>query len=231
MTTPLALTPESVANCRLDAGNDSRFVRCITIQHGTDIIASEDQGRLGRTFYPNHTDQTQFSIELVFVHWEEYNDLGVWLKSYMSDVLSEKASAMRVRCDLREFDRLGVLAGGVSFGDHVGAVTYGMALTFLGARDAITIKSPAVSSFGGSASTDYDQYGRYFYPAGTQLGADNAAAQFYDDVPSGVNVPGGTTPQDLNGIHQILGIDPALTLLAPNPNPIDTQPIGLGLRG
>lgn len=232
MTTPTPPIPVG-ANCRFDTASDTKWVRCITLQYGLDIVSSEDQGRLGRTFYPNHTDTHSFSVECIFTTYEEMQSVASWLQNYMQQVLNNTASSIRVRVPARNFDRQGVLAGGVTFGDKAAVVTYGMVLTFVGAIDAVINSSaPVLSKFVG-AGTDYTEYGQFFYPAGVQLSGKESAPQFYDDVPTGATTQQKSSPASAAQqvqINNILGgfqgsyLVPGL--ITTYPNTVPSQPTG-----
>lgn len=184
------------ANCRLDTKTGTRNVRCTEISYGVDIVSTEDTGRTGKSFNPMYTDSNAFAILLVFTSYAEAQATMNWFKSYVDDVLNDRADVMRVRIDAREFDRVGVPQSGMTFGQHVGQYVWTSTIQFVGARDPVTIKSTDLSQFvpGGG---DYTQYGQYFYPAGTQLSGSASAEAWGGDIPTGFLLALGRMPDSV----------------------------------
>lgn len=194
------------ANCSLITDSDSRRVRCDALSYGIDVVSSEDVGRLSRTFNPHHTDSHSFSLRIVCSTHEEFTELNTWLHDFVKSTIQGKGTVMRVQVPSRDFDRVGVLQGGIEFGTHVGEVTFPITLTFIGARDAVTTTTAILSQFVPSG-TDYKEYGQYFYPAGTQLSGDERPSSYGEDIPTGFLAGVATQIADILAPPTLLGPD------------------------
>ena len=175
------------ANCTISIANFGAVrVKAMRATHGMSVVAYNGggQSRHGEAFYPSKRTSGSFELVLKFSSYEGYERVGVWLQRYMIWAGNPKALATPVRVQIpsRDFDKIGALEKGPSFGDQVAATSYEMNLGFVGARDPMAMGGTYVSRF--QRPKVKDPAAEYFYPAGTQLsGQQNGWDTAYDYLP------------------------------------------------
>jgi hypothetical protein len=124
-----------------------------------------------------------FIVSLVFNSWDAYQAAANWFRMYMTlaaDPNSPGVSPMVVQVPSRNFYGVGIPETGVSFGDHVPAITYPMNISFTGTQDAY---SPNENDYAVPTNSSMQDAGNpYFYPLAVQLQAgQDTGAQLYDN--------------------------------------------------
>ena len=139
-----------------------------TVEHGLVIMAEESASRMRRTYYQQRTYTDSFDIAVACLSYAHYAELASWLQGYgkrLADIGGNLGPA-RVTVPSRQFDKVGVLTSGVTFGDSRPSVVYRMRLTFIAAGDlqsvASNFKLPSGDTF----------VAPFYYPAGTQNNAN-----------------------------------------------------------
>lgn len=182
-------------------------VRATQVAHGMDVIAYAQDGesRAGSTFYPAKRADSDFDLTMIFTSANRYSAINRWLQGYVDWAASPDnvASPMRVVVAKRSFDMTGVLKGGITFGRQVGSASYGMTLSFVGARSPIDLKAQSVSTYS-KARAGGDKALVYFNPSGTQLKNSAYGWDYIYDSPSGTlllnNDVSGTLDQVIPGL-------------------------------
>ena len=152
-------------------GNAAFYV--IHVAYGVAASVMEAESAHQRTAYFHNVYADNFVISMQFNSWDNYNAAANWFSAYMlAAATSDGAiSPMTVVVPSRNFVGVGVPETGVSFGDHVPAITYPMTVSFVSAVDS---QSPTEISWvppekPGPANSS-------FYPL------DNGASPYYDSV-------------------------------------------------
>ena len=179
-------------NCTISIANFGRArVRATRVVHGMSVVAyaGEDQSRAGKAFYPSKRTSGSFELTLVFSRDKGYRQVMEWLQRYQRWAGNPKTQAnpCRVLIPSRDFDKIGVLESGVTFGDDVRDITHKVTLAFAGASDPIDFKNSVVSKYVRAKSKDPSL--PYFYPAGSQLkGTASGWDMIYDIDPDEVTL-------------------------------------------
>jgi hypothetical protein len=152
-------------------GNAAFYV--IHVAYGVAASVMEAESANQRTAYFHNVYADNFVISMQFNSWENYNAAALWFSGFMlAAVASDGAiSPMTVAVPSRNFVGVGVPETGVSFGDHVPAITYPMTVSFVSALDAQT---PTEVSWVPPANPG--PANSSFYPL------DNGASPYYDSV-------------------------------------------------
>lgn len=204
----------SGTNCYLAAPSMNYVgVRATQVAYGMDVItyAADGQSRNGSTFYPAKRADSDIDLTLIFSDRQHYIDVNRWLQRYVDRVSNPSASASPIRIILpaRKFDMTAVLKSGIVFGRKVGEVTFGMTLSFSGARSPMSLKSEQVSSFALPTSKQ-DASLPYFYPGGTQLKGTTYGWDTLYDEPAGWSLLSHDNDGSLTDNGVIPGMTPSL---------------------
>jgi len=152
-------------------GNAAFYV--IHVAYGVAASVKEAESANDRTAYFHNVFADNFVISMQFNSWENYNAAADWFSFYMLAAANADTpiSPMTVVVPSRNFMGVGIPETGVSFGDHVPAITYPMTVSFVSALDsqAPTEISWAPPQNPGPANSS-------FYPL------DNGASPYYDSV-------------------------------------------------
>jgi hypothetical protein len=153
------------------------------IAYGVEAIFSDADARAERTVYFHNVVNDNFVISMVFNSWASYNAAANWFRGYMSqaaDPENQGVSPMVVQVPSRNFIGIGIPETGISYGDHVPAITYPMTVSFTGASDYS--QASEISYTPPQNSSIYDAGNPYFYPLGIQLASpyQSVDAQTYD---------------------------------------------------
>lgn len=175
-------------NCVISIANFGRArVRATRVVTGMSVVAyaSESQSRTGAAFYPSKRTSGSFELTLVFAQDRSYRRVCEWLERYSRWSANPKtpASAARVMIPARKFDMVGVIRSGIEYGDAVSDVTHSVTMSFVGARDPLDLRDPAISRFRMGRNRK-DKALPYFYPAGRQLRGDAYGSDFDWDTQS-----------------------------------------------
>lgn len=147
------------------------------IAYGIEIEADSDTTRHHVAFYAKKVVPTAFEITVVCRSFEEYENVGNWLKGYGDKVSggTAQAATMRVQVPAFKFDRLGIPQGGITFGDRLDAVVYRFRLSFLGTQDPLA--EGAASQFKDASAED--RAIPYFYPVNQLRGQEEGEDLLY----------------------------------------------------
>lgn len=153
-------------------GNAAFYV--IHVAYGVASSVMQSESANNRTAYFHNVFADNFVVSMEFNSWESYNAAATWFQGYMTqaaDPNTTSISPMTVTVSSRNFIGVGIPETGVSFGDHVPAITYPMTVSFVSAVDsqAPTEISWAPPQNPGPANSS-------FYPL------DNGASPYYDSV-------------------------------------------------
>lgn len=99
-------------------------VPLVSVDFGMTVIATEDQGRDNRIFYPMQVQQDTFSISAIFTSKARMNTFNRWLwqyAEYASTPDAGMAMGLRVQVPVRRFDYMGFPTDGWSY--HFAPVT------------------------------------------------------------------------------------------------------------
>lgn len=169
------------ATLTYSAGNSRRGfkVRCNTVVHGTEMIATESQARMRRAYYPHRLSPTQFAIGVECVGYYEHKALSSWLMEFSGFVLNPSlqdvsGAVMTVSVPSRDFMRKGIPVAGIEFGDRVGSMVFTPVIVFETAYDPSDPAAFRASKFDGSFAMALDRDVKYFYPLSPQLNGDDA---------------------------------------------------------
>lgn len=162
-------------NCLLSIeGYGERRVKAIRVSHGISIINfgnDESKSRRGKHFLTYRRTSGSFDLRLIFSTYDEYADLMDWLKRYVIRNQSQHRAPKPVRVIIpaRNFDKIGTLEGGLTFGDKALGVTYSVDLKFMGSSDPLDLKDDKILSIFELPKDTSDPALPYLYPAGSQL--------------------------------------------------------------
>lgn len=184
------------ANCLISiADYGAHRVKATRVTHGMSVVAYSGEGvsRRGRAFYPSKRTSGSFELDLVFTTYGGYRKIANWLERYSRWASNPKSLATPVRVVIpsRNFDKVGVLEEGLTFGDVVAATSYTMTLAFVGSRDPMEMNGRNLSMFRLPKNID-DPALPYLYPAGTQLKVGETGFDtIYDEPVEDLVNPGG----------------------------------------
>ena len=162
------------ANCTVSiAGHGKKAVRATRVVHGMSVVAyaSEGQSRARKTFYSSKRTSGSFELTLTFATHAGYTAFNEWLERYARQSANPRAvpAPVRVIIPSRNFDKVGALSGGVTYGDEIDATSYQITLSFVGSRDPLDLGVKTnLSQFQMPKSKDLAL--PYLYPGGKQLG-------------------------------------------------------------
>jgi hypothetical protein len=152
-------------------GNAAFYV--IHVAYGVAASVQEAESAHQRTAYFHNVYADNFVVSMQFDSWENYNAAANWFSDFMlaASTADGAISPMTVVVPSRGFVGVGIPETGVSFGDHVPAITYPMTVSFVSAIDALapTEVSWVPPANPGPANSS-------FYPL------DNGASPYYDSV-------------------------------------------------
>lgn len=168
----------------------SARVRVTELAYGMEIIsyAPDGQSRAGSTFYPAKRADSDIDLALIFSSRKHYEQVNSWLQRYVDSVGNPKAkvnSPVRITLPARNFDMVAVIKNGITFGRRVGETSFGMTLSFSGARSTVAPTSTTASFFTMSRSRGKDPALTYLYPSSTQLSGTDVGWDTLADEPSG----------------------------------------------
>lgn len=184
-------------------------VRATTVAYGMDIIsyAPDGESRSGSTFYPAKRADSDFDLTVIFTSAARYAQVNKWLERYVDWAANPNtaASPVRVTIPQRNFDMTGVIKDGISYGRKVADVSYGMTLSFVGARSPIDLKARSVSTYSAARAGGKDAALRYFTPSGTQLKSTASGWDYVYDEPPGTLLLNNEETGPLAGVIPGLG--------------------------
>lgn len=203
------LTELSNSNCTLSytatGGTWSMRARCNQVGHSFAMIATESQARSTRGYYPQQRATGPFMLGLELNGYREFQAVMSFMAGYISAALRSTTGIplMSVSVPAREFWRIGIPTGGVSFGDHVGSNVFLPLLEFesvtdpLDPRLAVGFDPDLISVFDENrpAGTSPDDTTRFFYPATASTNDPNAQGNaLYDASPTPFRLPRAGEP-------------------------------------
>lgn len=162
-------------------------VQVETLIHGLSIFnlggreVNTQESRTGRHFFTTHRSSGGFTIEIIFTSHPAQENFHQWMEKYTrwaADPTTD-ASPARVVIPRRNFDKLGVLDGVISYGDQFGKVLYKTSLKFMGGSDPVDLSGEGVNLLsmvneGENSEADLVR----LQPAGTAVGSLN----YFNDV-------------------------------------------------
>jgi hypothetical protein len=119
-------------------GNAAFYV--IHVSYGVSASFVEAEAANDRSVYFHNVYTDNFAISMQFDSWENYNAAANWFRlfmAYSADPDTSSISPMTVVVPSRNFYGQGIPQTGVSFGDHVPAITYPMTVSFVGALSSV----------------------------------------------------------------------------------------------
>jgi hypothetical protein len=166
------------ANCLLNAvGHGVWNVRASRIGFGIRVTSNESSSRFGRAFYAAGRVSSDFTVSILFGDNEgEYRAFANWMQDFGRKVADPDSEVkfMQVIYLPRNFVRSGFYKNGVTFGDSVAEISFGMNLTFVGAHSAedYVDYQGAQSQFRGPKDSP-------FYPGGYQESGISKETELY----------------------------------------------------
>lgn len=198
------ITELSNANCTLSytatGGTWLMQTRCNQVGHSFAMIATESQARSTRGYYPQQRATGPFMLGLELRGYQEFEAVMGFMAGYIGAILRNATGIplMSVSVPSRDFWRIGIPTGGVSFGDHVGSNVFLPKLQFesvtdpLDPRLAVGFDPDMISVFDENrpAETSPDDATRFFYPATASTNDPNAqGSTLYDAPPTPYRAP------------------------------------------
>lgn len=194
---PTYRTDLSNANCTMEFTSASATrvlrARCDAVSHSFEVIATESHARSTNAFYPQQRATGPFTIRLLLKGYREQKAAMEYFESYILASLSTVTALplMSVSVPSRDFWRIGVPTGGVTFGDHVGSNVFAPVLQFesvtdpLDPRLATGFDPNLISYFDANRpeGTSPDGVSRFFYPASASTNDPNALGEALYDAP------------------------------------------------
>ena len=187
-------------------------VKVTDISFGPTFVATEDQGRNNRIFYPRQVQLDMFSVGLIFGALAERDTFNHWLWGYVhfaSSPVYKTSTPMRVTVAARSFDFVGIPVQGWSYRRAPVAlddVAWPETLLFDGASPVDgTVWLGQASWFVGPQAAQEGQvqlsYPNQFYgPGNPGGGSPSAEARLYD-IPTGPGKPPGAVQRTTQGHH------------------------------
>ncbi len=166
------------------------------VAYGVASSADQAESANDRTMYFKNVFTDDFYVSFVFNSWEAYQDGANWFSLYMAlaaDPDNTSIAPMTVYVPSRNFIGQGIPETGVSFGDHVPAITYPMTISFIGSLSSI---APTEQDWNppakpGTANTS-------FYPIQNSYGINPGDAAIYDQPPPPTSVtPNASAPANI----------------------------------
>lgn len=179
------------------------FFRVTRVSHGINIDYNEEEQATLHTLYLDRQIDDNFSVTILCVGHNEYENAVQWFEAYGSFVTNadnSNISPMSVVVPSVNFAGLGVPTVGMSHGDMIGELVYPVTLEFVG-LDSLDFTQ-------GSTYTQAQFHGQsqYFYPSGVQTGADTSSTDaILYDLPPATTTPGKGQSNTGAGIVQPIG--------------------------
>ena len=120
-------------------GNAAFYVTHVA--YGVASSVDEAEAANFRTAYFHNVWTADFYISLVFNSWDAYQAGADWFRGYMtsaSDPNNTSLSPMTVVVPSKNFYSQGIPEMGISYGDHVPAITYPMTVSFVASVSSIS---------------------------------------------------------------------------------------------
>lgn len=168
-------------NCILKPINYSdRHVRATAVYMGVSFIASEDESRVRRAFYPVRATSGSFGSQFAFKSWAELNSFVAWLRGYLDRIAnphSVNVGPISFILPSRNLVKVGVPKGGVIYEDRFDSLTYYVNLQWLGTSDPIGDigKTDGLASF--FTKSPNNPQSKWFYPTTIPLDGSDAYSQ------------------------------------------------------
>lgn len=163
-------------NATIRTGKHGSYrVRAVGLGYGLGVIATQEESKQRRAFYPLVTTSSSFTITLAFVSWEERERFNKWMSNFMEKVVNGRGfhAAMEIRVPSRDFIRTAVPEGPIEYGEGVTDVGYEMSISFVGSSDPVDpskgAKAAELAYFEMPGKKKGRQISKHFYPAGHQL--------------------------------------------------------------
>lgn len=181
-------------------GVGKRRIRVTKLDQKVSIIASEDEAKRRRAFYPKIVTSSGFTMEIVFLSYEERASFTRWLSNYMDSVVSDTAESgvMTVSVPKYEFVRTCIPETELEYGEGTTDLAYTLTMGFVGASDPVSLdlggRMSGVSFF---QMPKNNLTSKFFYPSGRQVkGAESLDGTMFDDTTAipGIDSPGGEAP-------------------------------------
>ena len=174
-----------ISNCTFAAkGYGYMTAQAIDVSFGPTFIATEDEGRDNRVFYPRQVQLDMFSVTLVFSLLADRDAFHHWLwgyTSFASSPVHKTVSPMRVTVSDRQFDFVGMPVQGISY-----------------RRSPVTLEEvtwPSTIAFDGASPVNAEvwaaQESWFVAPA---MAVQGQLQQFYPNQFYGPGNPGGGSP-------------------------------------
>jgi len=177
-------------------GNAAFYV--IHVAYGVSSSYVEAEAAHDRSVYFHNVYTDNFIISLQFNSWAAYHAGADWFSFYMAkaaDPDNMNISPMTVMVPSRNFVGVGIPETGVSFGDHVPAITYPMSVSFVGTLNTIT---PTENDYGPPAKPGVNN--STFYPIENSYAINPSDSTLYDVPTPPVAVTSNTSvPANLIG--------------------------------
>jgi len=193
--------------------------RCGRVQWGFTQIYDEAEGRLHRSMYPHQVTTQPFQVTALCKGFNERKVLTDWMREYAEFAVTPDPRTnikMTVNVPSRKFLQVGVIKGGIEYGDHVGSMLWMVNFTFECAYDPLDTNAAVHASYFDYADADVLlKESLYFYPQsdantlrGRQFGSDftatiepvyDAGAVTYDQTTVSTTDDGTSTSTDTGG--------------------------------
>ena len=157
-------------------GNAAFYV--IHLSYGVSASYELAEAARDRTVYFHNVFTANFIATLQFDSWEAYQAASDWFSlfmAYSSDPDINNISPMTVIVPSKNFVGQGIPETGVSFGDHVPAITYPMTVNFVGALNSF---NPTENSWTPPAKPGINN--STFYPIDNSYAINPDDATLYD---------------------------------------------------
>lgn len=129
-----------MSNCLISIKDyGARYVTATRVAFGHTLYTNEDEARNFAVLNTTNMTSGDFTLGIVCKSYPEYRELMDWLEGYVRSTAhpDTPTNPARVVIPARDFDKVGILTGGITFGDSFDSVTYRSALRFQGAEDTI----------------------------------------------------------------------------------------------
>lgn len=175
-------------------GNAAFYV--IHVAYGVSSSFVEAESANDRSVYFHNVYTDNFVVSMQFDSWENYNAAANWFRLFMgraADPDIPSISPMTVMVPSRNFIGQGIPETGVSFGDHVPAITYPMTVSFVGALNSI---APTENSWTPPAKPGVNN--STFYPIDNSYAINPGDSALYDvPTPPVAPTPNNSKPANI----------------------------------
>ena len=116
-------------------------------------------------------------IEIIFTTQQAQERFQSWLEKYARWAADPNTDSAPVRVVIpsRNFDKLGVLEGRMTYGDQFGTVVYKTSLEFMGGRDPVDIDREGINLVSLAVEGENSEHDLVrLYPAGSAIGSLNS---------------------------------------------------------